>query len=861
MTTQYQNMKQIYLSYLFFLSIILSSCQINNSKTEILEPSEEEKTPFDWMYNQRAYPHNHIDMEAYWEGMEQTLAAKNTLSARDNESWELAGPLNTGGRITDILLHPTDTNIIYAGASVGGIWKSEDGGEDWSPIFETKGILTIGDLAITPQNTDIIWAGTGEANGSATSGAFFGNGVYRSTNGGDTWVHKGLDNTQHIGRIAVNQNNLNNVFVAAAGALYEKNDDRGLYRTNDGGETWEQVLFVSDSTSVIDVAIHPAVPNWIYAVTWERLRYPWQRSYGGVTSGIWRSQDGGDTWEKLENGLPPSGENVGRIGIHFAQSNSVVLYASYTTNAVTNYFDGIYKSSNSGDSWERVDEDPLIEDVYGGFDGIGGFGWFFGNVRVDPNDQNRMFILGVQLMMSENGGQTYVNVAPDNHVDNHGLEIHPMNSDFMVSGNDGGIYITKNGGESWTHVETLPITQFYNGEIDFLNPDRIYGGTQDNGTIRTPTGGLDNWQRILGGDGFHVNVHPQNSDILFAEFQNGVLFRSLNDANQMEFIFNGGDDDRTNWNTPVILDPNNPSTIYYGANVLHRSEDLGDNWVQISPDLTDGQHPSGSLSFGTITTIAVAPTNSDVIYVGTDDGNVQVSLNNGDDWTNVSAGLPDRYITSVAVDPLDELTVYVTLSGYRYIDYQPHVLRSTNAGQDWEDISGNLPEIPVNDIVIDPDFDDTYYIANDLNVWVTIDAGLHWYILEPTLPSTVVNQLVLHPETRKLLAVTFGRSMHTLDMSDFVPTKEIVKNDDFELNISPNPIADFAKINLKLPNEVNGKLELYAINGQYIRTIFEGDFSKGRQEYDLEIGDLAAGNYLVRFVSKEKILVGKVQRI
>ncbi|MCB9292953.1 MAG: T9SS type A sorting domain-containing protein [Lewinellaceae bacterium] len=814
-------------------------------------PEKKEQTPTDWLFNQRAYPHNHIDFEAYRDAVRQTRLARASVQSRgDSEGWEVAGPVNIGGRITDIALHPTDPDIIYAGASVGGVFKSTDGGVSWEAVFENEGAMSIGNIALAPSDPDILYVGTGEANGESASGAFFGDGVYRSVDGGASWQYLGLENSQHIGRIVVDPQDPGRVFVAAAGRLYGKSEDRGLYRTENGGLSWERVLYVSDSTSCIDVAINPQNPDILYAATWERIRLPWERSYAGVTSRLYRSSDGGDTWEQLTEGLPPSDEQRGRIGIAVSPSNPDILYATFTTNEITNVFDGIYKSLDGGDTWFRVDN-GTIDGIYASF------GWFFGNIRVDPTTPDVVYAMGVQLYKSVDGGVSWSDIT-FMHVDQHGLEIHPLNPNFVVAGNDGGIYISQSGGNNWSHVQVLPLTQFYECEIDFLQPDRIYGGTQDNGTIRTLSGNTDDWDRILGGDGFHVIVDPTDNNIIYAEFQWGNLYRSYDGGFDFDFIFNGGNNDRTNWNTPVVLDPSDPAVLYYGANRLYRSPDRGNNWAPISGDLTDGQHPSGSQSFGTITSIAVAPTNSEVIYVGTDDGNVQVTRNGGQTWENISQGLPERYITEVAVDPYDEQVAYVTLSGYRFVDYQPHVLRTADGGQTWEDISGNLPEIPVNDIIIDPAAGQTLYIANDLGVWYTEDLGLAWQVLGNNLPMTVVNDLDFHPETRILIAATFGRSIQKYQLEDvMVGTSEATASRGDKLEIFPNPAQAEASIRFSLPASLEARVELFNLSGQKAGTIAERQFDAGENQVPLDVSRLPAGQYLVRLYSADMILTGR----
>ncbi|MEM8908411.1 MAG: T9SS type A sorting domain-containing protein, partial [Bacteroidota bacterium] len=607
------------------------------------------------------------------------------------------------------------------------------------------------------------------------------------------------------------------------------------------------------STSCIDVAINPQNADIIYAATWERTRFPWGRVYGGSTSGIHRSKDGGQTWEKLTNGLPLSDSQTGRIGLYVAPSNPDILYASYTTNPINNFFEGLYKSVDGGDSWFLVNSYDL-ESVNASF------GWFFGNIRVSPNNPDDVFVLGQTLYRSGNGGNFFGQIAEEVHVDFHALEVHPLNPNFIVLGCDGGVYISNNGGASWEHIQNLPITQFYTCELDESIPNRYYGGAQDNGTNRTLTGSTDDWQRIWGGDGFYVNVDPQNNDYVYAEFQWGNLYRSEDGGQSFDWALEGIDpEDRTNWNTPVILDPSNPSRLYYGSNRLYVSFNRAMNWSPMSDDLTKGQHPSGSQAFGTITTIAVAPSSSEVIYVGTDDGNVQVTTNFGLDWTNISAGLPNRYVTRVAVDPVDPLTAYVTLSGYRFVDYMPHILRTTDGGQNWEDISGNLPEIPINDVIVDPDVDQTLYIANDLGVWYTFDLGNTWAPLGNELPAVVVNDLRFHQPTRKLLAGTFGRSMFTYDLSEVTSTEEIAQQAPQNLRVFPNPVRANANIQFDWSGTAMARLELFDLQGKKIQTLREQTFAEGVQEINWDASQIPNGTYLLRLSAPGVVATQKLQ--
>ncbi|MRT18066.1 T9SS type A sorting domain-containing protein [Vitellibacter sp. q18] len=835
------------LSFCCFL--IFSNCK-NGSE----ENSEEKETgkmeyPAEWMYNQRAYPNNYINKEAYKVAI---LQSKQILASRSPEQagqWTFVGPLNTGGRITDVAITPNNDNHLYVATATGGIFRSYDAGANWTPIFDEVTKPSIGDIAIAPSNPQIIYAGTGEANGSATDGAYFGDGIYKSNDAGDTWTNVGLPESNHIGRIVVDPNNPDRVFVAATGQLYGKNVERGIYRTTNGGTNWEKVLFVTDSTAAIDVAMNVANTNIIYAAMWERTRKPWQRDYGGLTSAIHRSTDGGTTWTQLgaANGLPAPNSQTGRIGIAVSESEPSTVYARFTTNEITNEFNGLYKSTDNGDNWTLVT-------TAGALNGIdANFGWYFGNVRVNPTNASEVYVVGFEIAKSTNSGASWTTL-PGMHVDHHALDFSRTNPNFMLAGNDGGAYISNNGGNSWTKFLNLPITQFYNIEVDRTQPERLYGGTQDNNTIRTITGGASDWNSIWGGDGFHVNVDPVDNNYIYVESQYGNLGRSINGGISFNNATNGiSGSDRNNWNTPVIISPFNHEILYYGTNRLYTSNKAA-NWSVISPDLTDGLHPSGSLAFGTLTAIASSYNNLDVIYTGSDDGNVHVTFDGGATWTDVSAGLPDQYITSIAMVPDNDLTAYVTVSGFKYLDYTPHVFKTTDGGQNWTDISSNLPNIPVNDIITYP-AENILFVATDLNVWYSKDDGANWTILGNNLPLTVVMDLKFHEPTKTLYAGTFGRAMHSFDVSTILGTNEneIAEN---AIKIYPNPATSEFTITQNLSSE--GTVQLFDLSGKKIKQLFNGNFGSNKN-ITIKTDGLEAGVYLVKVNSGEISITKKLK--
>ena len=829
----------------FFLALIflfLYSC-----KNEITKEIKQDY-PGEWMYNQRAYPDNYINKKAIAEAINQTrLAAAQKSSNSGN--WELKGPVNIGGRITDVAIAPDNDNHLYVTTAVGGVFKSTDKGQNWVPVFDNIGRPSIGNIEIAPSDAQRIYVGTGEANASATSGAFFGDGIYRSDDAGTTWSHIGLELTQHTGRIVVDPNDKDRVFVATTGTLYGKNEERGLYRTLNAGNSWEKVLYISDSTAVIDVVLNPINTNILFAASWERTRQPWERDYGGVTSGVHRSMDGGDTWVNITNGLPVSDTETGRIGLAISESSPSTIYASYTTNSITNTFDGLYKSTDNGDSWSQV--------AYGAISDVNAsFGWYFGNLRVNPTDPNEVYVLGQKLYKTTNGGNNWTQEY-SMHVDHHSMEYSRNNNNFILTGNDGGAYLSENGGSSWTHFDNLPITQFYNIEVDDSNPARMFGGAQDNNTLRTTTGSDNDWHSILGGDGFQVNVDKNNSNNVYAEYQWGNLYRSTNGGDNMYWATDGiGYDDRTNWNTPVEISPFDTNVLFYGSNKLYKSIDKAVYWNAISDDLTSGPHPSGSTAYGTLTCIAASFQNLDVIYTGSDDGNVSVTFDGGANWQSIDDDLPNRFVSQIAMHPNDDLTAYVTFSGYRSIDYTPHIFKTVDGGQNWTDISGNLPSIPINDVVISAT-DDYLYIATDTAVWYSTNQGTYWNLLGDNLPIGIVADIKIHEPTNTLYAGTFGRSLFSIDLGTAVGTSEnLVAHN--ELKIYPNPMSENVTLEINLLQSEETIIMMTDLQGKLVAVLFRGNLESGNQKLHLNIQNLKSGIYFLRVQTGAQHLVRKV---
>ncbi len=786
-------------------------------KAEMAEagaPYEPGCLPNDWALAQRAYPRNRLNHEEIREATLDFQARRLRDSGRHRAAWTERGPSNIGARVTDMAIHPTDPNIVYAAMASGGVWKSTDAGATWDPIFDDQPLQSIGAIALDPGDPNTIYVGTGEANSSSYS--WSGMGVFRSTDAGATWEHLGLDETRYIGRVLVDPHDGDRIWVAAAGVLFGTSPERGVYRTEDGGATWEQVLAVSDSTAAIDLAYDPARPDTLYAAMWERVRRLNSRKSGGWTSGIHKSTDGGDTWTELTNGLP-SGSDVGRIGVSVCASSPNVVYAMYCDHP--GYFMGVYKSTDYGASWTQTNDGALSNLT-------SSFGWYFGQIRVDPNDPNRVFALGVPFYRSTNGGLSWSEVGPSNHVDHHAMVFDPSNPTHIYEGNDGGIYFSDDSGSSWTKLYDQPTNQFYAIEIDFQNPSRLYGGTQDNGTLRTPTGGVDDWERIFGGDGFYTIVDPTDPDIIYAEYQYGNLYKSYDFGYNWYWAMSGVGDERANWSMPVVMDPSDNETLYLGTYRVYRSTDGASSWSVISPDLTDGSPGS---SYGTVTTIAVAASDPDIVWAGTDDSHVWVATDGGGTWNDVSGSLPDRWVTRVAVHPTDPAVAYVTFSGMRWDEQIARVHRTDDGGATWTSIDDGLPNAPVNVVAIDPDMPAFLYVGTDLGCYVSRDEGQSWDILGSGLPPVPVYDIKIHQPTRTLVAGTHGRSMHSIDLDEVTGVEEpdVVGSVITGLSGSPNPFNPTTDVRFSLARPADVRLTVHDLAGRSVRTLLDARRSAG----------------------------------
>ncbi len=830
-------MKKFIVSLLILISITLALSlgryyryKRKSERKEFHESNE--KLPGDWLDMQRIYPYGKINTKEYLTQMEK--AERMHGQSTEKYQWEQAGPTNIGGRIVDIEIDPTDDNTIYIAGASGGIFKTTDAGNNWQHIFTEEPAISMGDIAIDPNDHNVIYAGTGEANSSSFS--FFGNGIYKSVDGGESWQSIGLENTGYIGRIVVDYSNSDRIFVAALGCLFQPSEERGVYRSLDGGETWQRTLFVSDSTSAVDLVQDPQNPDILYAAMWERMRGLNYRRSGGPTSGIYKSIDGGDTWFELTNGLPNNGTE-GRIGLAISQTNPNVLYASYDNAPFgeSESFLGVYKTEDGGDSWTGLNTNALSQ-MYSSF------GWYFGQIRVDPTNENRVYCMGVEMWRTDNGGSSWTVLSDygtmdEIHVDHHAMVF--SSTGRIYEGNDGGFYYSDDLGNNWHKINNLPISQFYQIAIDNNHPERLYGGLQDNGSVRTYNGDIDGWQQTLGGDGFYNLVSPLNSDIFFAEYQYGQLYRFSPSENWGNYI-SPVNNDRTNWSSPYDLFATSSDisgiTIYFGTYRVYKSTNGGNSWQIVSDDMTRGESNPDS-GYNTISTLAISPLNHNYILCGSDDGLVHISLDGGNSWQNITGDLPNRWITKVAFDPIDENTIYATVSGFRWNEPLSHVFVSHNLGVSWESISSNLPEIPVNCIAIDPQNNQHLFVGTDSGVFMSANGGEEWVSASYGMPHVPIYDIKIHNQSRTMVVATHGCSSFKINLdTGFVDSQNNqVANIPLKIGkVYPNPfnIQNSAKASVGLEFFISSKkfvsISVYNIKGQKVKDVADRFFEAGK---------------------------------
>ena len=713
--------------------------------------------------------------------------------------WQRLGPTNISGRVTDIAVaEPRGrTYTMYVGAAAGGVWNAPTEGVTWENVFDSDITASIGDLAIAPSDPDQVWVGTGEANIFRSSHA--GAGIWKSTDAGGTWTHMGLTETQTIGRVVVHPTDPDIVWVAASGHEYRDNPDRGIYRTTDGGRSWEKVLYVDEMTGGIDLVIHPDDPRTLYAATWQRRRAKFndprnEPAFTGSTdyftgSGVWKTTDGGDSWTPINDGLPEA-RYRGRIGLDIARSQPETVYAfvdNYeiareapegATDAYGRPRGGVirgatvFRSDDGGDSWTQTSEHGSYMESLGGT-----YGWVFGQMRVDPTNPDRIYVMGVQLHVSEDSGRTFRRLT-GMHVDHHGLWIDPQNPDYLVNNNDGGAYVSYDRGENWRFFVDIPIVTFFNVNHDLGDPFRVYGSVQDHGSYSAVVDlsqgrhaiPMVEWQNAPGGEGSHHAIDPLDPDIVYSAGFYGSISRTDLETGESVSIVptveEGAAPLRGQWLAHFILSPHDGNVIYHGMNYVFRSTDRGDTWTRISPDLSSNDPAQlGDIQYQTITALAESPITPGLLYAGTDDGHVWVLRGPQSEWEEITEGMhPERFTSEIVASAYGASPVYVTRNGRRSDDFAAYVWRSTDYGRTWESLADNVPFGPVNIIREDPKNPNLLYLGTDVGVYVSLDRGESWQAVANGMPSTFVHDLVIHPTEDLMVAATHGQGMLAFDV-------------------------------------------------------------------------------------------------
>jgi photosystem II stability/assembly factor-like uncharacterized protein len=918
----------------------------------------------------------------------ETLKAMAQSSMFRTSVWRNVGPYFMGGRICDIEAYEKNPHRILVAAATGGLWLTENNGTTWKPIFDSESWIGFGDVAISQTDENLIWAGTGEENSGRS--IYAGTGVFKSTDGGKTWTHMGLTDSHHIGQILINPKNNDIVYVAAMGHLYTDNEERGVFKTTDGGKTWEKVLYISPKTGVIDLAMDSRNPDVLYAAAWQKDRKAWNFVESGPESALYKTVDAGKTWKKLSNGLP-QGAYVGRMGIAVSRNHPEIVYVildnqepttpakppverksgltidavkamkpkgflaldpkrielflrenlapSYftaekvieavktgqiTPKDLADVFSGganaalmgmnikgaeVYKSADAGESWTKTHTAPLAPMFFASY------GYYFGQIRISPDNDDIVYALGVPALKSTDGGKTFKEIPAaggnygtglaDVHPDHHALWIDPNDPRVLWIGNDGGLNVSYDGGETFQKVNNIPLAQCYTVSFDMERPYNIFAGLQDNGVNMGPSnfvyGRRDNdWKMIAGGDGAFVEpaisseaasggalagqIFPPGAspspapgaspmsiwsdpDTVYAASQFGNITRlNLKNPQLTKGIRPRAQTIqppyRFNWLTPFVVSCHNPYTLYLGANKVLKSVDRGDHWIEISRDLTDARNTDGDVPYATITALAESPLTPEVLYAGTDDGNVWGSQNGGGTWEKITTNLPRKWVTRLVASRFKKERVYLAMIGYREDDFSAYIFSSEDFGRTWTPIVSNLPAEGVNVIREDPANENILYLGTDMTAYVSLDRGKEWHSLRGNLPTQAVYDMKVQPRDKDLIIATHGRGVFILKVDKIEQlTPDVLKKDvhlfpPADVFILPpnvmisRPISYTAKIEFYAASEGPVKITIKDNKDQAIKTI-ESNAFKGLNEVEWDLKSestnrpVAAGEYTV----------------
>ena len=884
----------------------------------------------------------------------QSLERKSQMmnsSLVKNITFTNIGPTVMSGRVADISVNPENSTEFYVGYASGGLWYTKNNGMTFTPVLDNSPTQNIGDIAVD-WSSETIWVGTGEKNSSRSS--YAGIGILKSVDKGKTWSNVGLPDSHHISRILINPNNGNEVVVGVIGHLYSSNEERGIFKTIDGGKTWSKKLFINKNTGVIDVAFAPENFNIMYASSWERNRKAWNFDGNGNNSSIYKSINAGESWVKISNNSGiPTGKGVGRIGLTVFNENTVYAFhdnqfrrkdvtkksslnaltksdfkkmslkdflnlsdaklntylktngfqekysaenikqmvrsgnvkpidlASYLENANSLLFDTpvigaeIFKTTNGGITWKKTHENYLDDLYYS-------YGYYFGEIRVDLQDENSIYILGVPILKSKDAGKTFLSISKENvHSDHQALWVNPKRKGHLIDGNDGGLNISYDDGENWMKLNEPAVGQFYSVYADNQKNYHVYGGLQDNGVWVAPHNAkIDkSWQQsgqnpyasIMGGDGMQVQVDDRNPNIVYTGSQFGNYYRIDREKETKTYIqpkhILGEKPHRFNWQTPIHLSKHNQDILYLGGNKVHRSFNKGDTWETISEDLTNGGK-KGNVAYGTLTSISESPFQFGLIYVGSDDGLVHITKNGGGSWTKISNSFPQNlWISRVIASKFKKERVYVTLNGYRFDDFTPYIYMSDDYGKTWKNISTNIPSSPVNVIREDPENSNLLYIGTDNGVYASFNRGESWEAFGKNLPNVAVHDLVIQPTAKHLIIGTHGRSLYkanigplqlfTNDFSEksshLFEIKPIIKKSSWgsswskwlEVNTPELKIPFYVNLSKKLKIDIfyeDIKINSISLNADkgFNEAIYDVSFSeKGRKAFQKENKEVA----------------------
>lgn len=739
-----------YLTLLLLPGCILLHTACHKKFNEALAKVDKKAYPHDMFSLQRSFPDRDFDWQGWQKAMRRARQSTQ-IQERDNNcsgtqaDWTLQGPANVAGRVNSLVVKPDDPLTLLAGFSAGGIFKTTDGGLHWHPVFDDFLELSIGHLTFDPSDPNVVYAGTGDANMPAY--VFNGEGLFKSTDAGETWQYLGLSQAGIISKIVVHPTQPQVLFVATMGNPYVRNNDRGVYKSTDGGQNWQQVLFVSNQAGAADLVIDASNSQVLYASFWDRIRNNSESVIYGNNARLYKTTNGGSTWNQLGGGLPTG--KMGRTGLAISRQNPQKLYALFTDTL--SKVGAIYQTIDGGNSWNNFSITGL-QSAYSNF------GWYFGKLILHPDNDNELYLPGLHLWRKTGISPNWFNIG-GGHPDMHDLVF--LSSGRRYTANDGGVYYQDPGNTGWTKCNNLPLTQFYRTGYNPHEPDQYYGGTQDNGTTKGNSQNLNGWQSVFGSDGFRPAFHPDSAGVFWVETQNGAIHKTSDGGDNWQVGQDClGTADRCNWDTPYLISRHNPNKLLAGTYRVYSYE--GQLWTSLSNDLTDGNIYGPQ--FHTVSCVEESPVLAGKLFAGTSDANVWRREPVGN-WVNISAGLPNRYVTSVQGSPTLPNRIFVTHSGFRESEYIPHLHRSNNNGQGWTDISGDLPQVPVNDLFIWPGHADSIlFAATDAGVYFSKNAGSNWNRLGESVPFVPVFDLEHNIARQQLIAATYARGLWTFPL-------------------------------------------------------------------------------------------------